>query len=352
MADHDGHDPELVAALLDADADEAARFAGLTLVSSCPDCAALHADLLALTAAVRDQPTPARPRDLRLTPADAARLGAPGREPVAVAARLGDDMTDPQMSASHTAHDTVLVASLSGHSIDAADRAAAERLVASCSGCAALHADLVALAAATRAMPTPPRPRDYRLTAADAERLRPVGWRRWVPPFGTSRDAISRPLAIGLTTLGIAGLLVTGMPSLSLGGAAGSAAASAPPAAGAAAPERTTTGPADTTAAGAEATGNTDAAAAALPSADTQLPMVGSAVPAPAASPGAVVDATGPQAANGGPTKTNETQTLELQAREAQPAGGWSTMVVLSGALLLAGLSLFLLRWMARRRRG
>ena len=53
--------------------------------------------------------------------------------------------------------------------------------------CADLHADLLALRAATRAMPTPPRPRDYTLTPADAARLRgtvlaPVGRR-----FGSSR---------------------------------------------------------------------------------------------------------------------------------------------------------------------
>ena len=90
----------------------------------------------------------------------------------------------------------------------------AEALVAGCSLCAQLHADLVALGAAARAMPTPARPRDYVLTPADAARLRPSGWRRVVAAFGTARDGFSRPLAVGLTTLGLAGLLVTTVPSI------------------------------------------------------------------------------------------------------------------------------------------
>ena len=65
-------------------------------------------------------------------------------------------------------------------SLTATERAAAEALVAGCSLCAQLHADLVALGAAARAMPTPARPRDYVLTPADAARLRPTGWRRVV----------------------------------------------------------------------------------------------------------------------------------------------------------------------------
>ena len=72
----------------------------------------------------------------------------------------------------------MLVASLADRSLAASEREAAEALVASCGLCAALHADLLALRAATRAMPTPARPRDYTLTPADAARLRPAGWRR------------------------------------------------------------------------------------------------------------------------------------------------------------------------------
>ena len=128
-------------------------------------------------------------------------------------------MTDPFTSSDHASHDTILVASLADHSLPASERSAAEALVAACSQCADLHADLLALRAATRAMPTPARPNDYTLTPRDAARLRSGGWRRFVAILGTSRDALSRPLAVGLTTLGLAGLLVATLPSFSMGGA-------------------------------------------------------------------------------------------------------------------------------------
>ena len=71
---HDEHDPLLIAALLDADPTGFDRAAAAPRVASCPGCAALYADLLALSTATRELPTPARPRDFTLTAADAARL--------------------------------------------------------------------------------------------------------------------------------------------------------------------------------------------------------------------------------------------------------------------------------------
>ena len=102
----------------------------------------------------------------------------------------------------------MLVASLADHSLAAVERAAAEALVATCGPCADLFTDLEALRVATQAQPVPARPRDFRLTADDAVRMRPGGWRRFVAAFGSSRDMLSRPLAAGLTTIGLAGLLV------------------------------------------------------------------------------------------------------------------------------------------------
>ena len=40
------------------------------------------------------------------------------------------------------------------------------------------------------------------------------GWRRFVAAFGSPRDVFSRPLAVGLTTLGLAGLLLASAPSI------------------------------------------------------------------------------------------------------------------------------------------
>ena len=71
----------LIAALLDDDS-TARRGAGRALVACCPACAALHDDLLALSSATRALPIPPRPRDFRLTAADAARLAGARGEPV------------------------------------------------------------------------------------------------------------------------------------------------------------------------------------------------------------------------------------------------------------------------------
>jgi len=104
---------------------------------------------------------------------------------------------------------------------EAADRAGSLPAdLAACPDCVALHSDLVAIAAALPDAAIPVRPRDYRLGPADAARLRRTGWRRWFAAVGSSRDTVTRPLAIGLTTLGLAGLLLTALPSLPFAGTA------------------------------------------------------------------------------------------------------------------------------------
>jgi anti-sigma factor RsiW len=138
-------------------------------------------------------------------------------------------VADPAMlAAPHPGHDVVRIAA-------AADRAdgplptLTQALLAACTECARLHADLLALAAALPSAATPRRTRDFTLTAADAERLRPRGLRRWLGLVGTSRDTITRPLAIGFTTLGLVGLLLTTVPTALPMGGAGAAASAAPP---------------------------------------------------------------------------------------------------------------------------
>jgi hypothetical protein len=345
---HATHDPEVVASLLDRDLLPAERARAARQVAGCADCAALHQGLLDLSVATRTLPVPARTRDFRLTEADAARL----REPVAATARLTGEMHDPNDTRGHAAHDTILVASLADRTIVAADRERADALVSTCRLCAGLFTDLVAIRDATIAMPTPPRATDYQLTPADAIRLRPRGWRRVVTAFGSARDGFSRPLAVGLTTLGLAGLLVATVPSVipSLGSsAAGQSSERLTPdldgstGAGSAA----ATGATDIQAGnGAEATGgapvlapgdNTNAAAAPT---DT--------VVRPAASPETALGlgdgATGSQGTGKSSDRTGAAGTTI-----ADDTSGLSTLVVLSGALLIVGLGLFALRWSARR---
>jgi anti-sigma factor RsiW len=352
---HAEHDPLIVARLLDRDLDGEERAIAETRIASCPSCAALHADLVALSVATGTQPTPARPRAFTLTAADAARLATdPAGEPGSTMPRLTGVMTEPFTSSDHASHDTILVASLADHSLPASERTAAEALVAACSQCADLHADLLALRAATRAMPTPPRPADYTLTPRDAVRLRSGGWRRFVAILGTSRDALSRPLAVGLTTLGLAGLLVATLPSFSMGSAASGPVVDAPAAgAGVDTGDRTTL----------EASAAAEAAASAAPPA----PAAGAITDA-AGDPSAAAPAPGVPGFVAGATQEPDTESVTNGSSKgqggapgrarvdnpsdlllAQEIGGVSPLVILSIAFLIAGIGLFVLRWTARR---
>ncbi len=107
--------------------------------------------------------------------------------------------------------------------LDAGDLAGRERddattLASTCAGCASLLDDLAVLRAATAALVVTPRTRDFRLTEADAARLRPSTWRSLVRWLAAPRSTV-RPLAGGLAALGIVGLLLTTTPGF-FGGAA------------------------------------------------------------------------------------------------------------------------------------
>jgi len=134
-------------------------------------------------------------------------------------------------STSHDRHDPLLVAALAAGDLAGTDRDHATDLIASCPDCATLHDDLVAIARATASVPPPiaVRPRDYRLSPKDAARLRPAGWRRFAGVLAGPRLAFTKPLGIGLTTIGLAGLLLANV-SLNLSLGASGAAAPAPPA--------------------------------------------------------------------------------------------------------------------------
>lgn len=366
---HADHDPLVIAGLLDRDLTPVERAAAEGLVATCPDCAALHAELLALSNTARELPAPARVRDFQLTSTDAERLVAMARrEPANANARPTGVMTD-RTTTPHATHDEMLVASLADHSLPDADRKAAEALVASCRDCADLHADIVALRAATAAMPTPARPSDYTLTADDAARLRSRGWRRLVSAFGTARDSFSRPLAVGLTTLGIAGLLVASLPSIIAGGVTSGFGTLTTVGAG------NPGGPLYAAQGSNSATENRSGApavpAAAAPTAapsggksvDAGGPITSSGpVAQPAASPGEFgvtqsdraspgpVRGTGQGAAvTGGASPTPAEQDTSLGGTQALEQLRLPPLAIVSGVFLLVGLGLFAIRWGARR---
>ncbi|MEO8437261.1 MAG: hypothetical protein ABI562_02305 [Chloroflexota bacterium] len=364
---HAAHDLLMVAALLDRDAVGEDRAIAESWLTSCTPCGALHADLLALLAATVSLPTPPRTRAFTLSSADAARLAAPATgEPSVQAPRLGGVMTDLNTPA-HAAHDRMLVASLADHSIPPAERAAGETLVSSCADCAALHADLLALRTATQAMPTPSRTRDFALTRADATRLRSAGWRRFFATLGSSRDALSRPLAVGLTTLGLAGLLVATVPSV-LTGYGGATSSSPEVLSTVGGPIPGASSSVDTAGSGDGVAASPASAAAAASAAPQPVPVVPgygvasspgaepsderAAIRNQAASPApgteAAMDGSAKGETGGAPSRGREPDLLQSVLPGPEDAG-FSTLVVLSGAFLIAGLSLFAIRWTARR---
>ena len=273
----------------------------------------------------------------------------------------------------HASHDRHLVAALAADDLEPIVRTEAETLVASCHDCAELLADLRMIAAATAALPRVPRTRDFRITAADAARLRPTGWRGLLDALGGARASFSRPLAIGLTTLGLVGLLATTIPGAFSGGfgafggagaaspAAGaySLASAAPAQAGAPAPAASaaaSSGPVnvDVSAAAASA-GAPDAAgvASVAPTIDrTQVdvasasPVLGPFGPAQPGTKSGRGTSAGPADGSGSVAEGNTTE--DLLASTTGTTGS-SLVVFASLVFLAAGLGLFAVRWGARR---
>jgi hypothetical protein len=139
---------------------------------------------------------------------------------------------DPRLAeiARHALHDEELIAALAAGDVDGrADAERARALIQRCSTCRELHDDLTALRSAIQASGTAAQraattsaPRDFRLAAEDAARLRPgspvarlavrLGWRARI---GKGIEAFGRPIGAAMATFGIVGLLIG---SLTLGG--------------------------------------------------------------------------------------------------------------------------------------
>ena len=240
----------------------------------------------------------------------------------------------PRETEPHDQHDPLLVVALAAGDLAGTDRNRAAALVADCAECSTLHDDLLAVARATAALPAARRSRDFRLNPADAARLRPLGWRRFIAAFATPRLAFTRQLGVGLTTLGLAGLLFTALPgmSLSIGGSAGAAAS--PAAAQEYFQSDKSLGAPNVVDAQGE---GSSAGASAAPAAGQ------------ASEPAAVASPAGPLAGTDDGDATNRSQvTVTSGADEVAPVPGPSPLLVGSAAALAIGLALLLARRLGR----
>lgn len=246
-------------------------------------------------------------------------------------------MTD-RFPASHTEHDLFLIAAFSAGDLGAADREQAELLASTCAECGLLEADLRAIATASAALPKAVRQRDFSLSAEDAARLRRAGWRGFVRTLAGPRSAALKQLATGLTTLGIAGLLLAALPAIQLGGSAGSPIGAAAPAA----PSSGTDTDSDTNYFFPAAT--TGPRRVGADTAESAPPRDSLPASRPVASPLEVDTASGDE----GPAVPDKAQ--PGQPETGAPIGpAPSPLAVLSGAFLVLGLALFGIRWTARR---
>ncbi len=222
--------------------------------------------------------------------------------------------------ADHAFHDLDLIAASIDGDLPDPQRAAADDLAAACATCADLRRDLVALAAATRALPrSATAPRDFRLDAEQAARLRHRGLlRRLLRPLAAP-GAAARPMAAAFTTLGLAG------GRLDTQTAASNAPVAAPVAGQGAAPSG-------------GSGGSEYQAVQASHGANDQAGKADNATSIPPRD-----------AANAGPGAASGQQPAGVTSGVVQPQP--NLLVVGSAVLLAIGLGLFALRFAARRTR-
>lgn len=123
----------------------------------------------------------------------------------------------------HAAHDRQLVVAYACDDLPVAEQAEARALVARCRRCTALVNDIQTIAGALqREDVAPARERDFRLTAADADRLRGSVVTRLLRRIASPHLRVLQPLAAAAMTFGILLMATTAvLPNFS--GAAGAA---------------------------------------------------------------------------------------------------------------------------------
>lgn len=251
------------------------------------------------------------------------------------------------VSDDHQLHDGVLVARAAGDELDPSERPAAEALLASCADCRILQADLRALSeAVVTSLPTPRRPRDFRLSGEDAARLRPSGVEGWLGRLARPAFGLLQPLAGAAIAIGMLLVVLGSLPFGAASGAGGAHPASDTAEAPAGEPMPalpTGGGGAAGVAATAPAEPDLQAEPGASPSGEFRAP--------PGATPGA--EAGG----HAGPTHQRQAggqADQEVRASGEPPTGSRGPAVlstaVVGIVLMVLGLVLLVVRRAARRR--
>jgi hypothetical protein len=247
----------------------------------------------------------------------------------------------PQLPDTHRFHDRLLIARAVGEDLDPLDRAAADALLEACPDCRVLAAELRALRFAASDLPAVRRPRDFRLTQAQADRLRGGALQRFLAPLGGPAFGFLQPLAGAAIAIGLGLLVVTSVP-LGLGGSAASrpeaqsaGGGGAAGAAGSLAPSRAPLAAQPTTAAGRSPATDTYGTAA------TPAPPQASPIPDKSTGePGSLAPL------GGGRTSGEQSQPTPSRDLYQPEATNWPIVGLL---LALTGFALFLARGYARR---
>ena len=123
------------------------------------------------------------------------------------------------LTAEHRRHDRLLVARFAAGDAAPGQEHEAQDLIRRCSDCAALAADISAISKSVAQLPSPRRPRDFRLSSSEADRLRGSRLDRWLRTITGSGWATVRPVAAVALSIGLVMSVVGGLPMLGAAGA-------------------------------------------------------------------------------------------------------------------------------------
>ncbi|HEY7024973.1 MAG TPA: hypothetical protein VH371_08440 [Candidatus Limnocylindrales bacterium] len=125
------------------------------------------------------------------------------------------------LNAEHDRHDRVLIARYATGDAYPSEVDEARELVDRCDSCAALAGDIRLISARTADLPAARRPRDFRITPQQADKLRGSWFDRLMRGFSAPGWSVVRPVAAASLAIGIV-LIVVGALPIALTGSASS----------------------------------------------------------------------------------------------------------------------------------